>query len=333
MLVVFGWGDDPQVSRTLDALGAHGIDINLCDLAGEGDLTLTSHDPLAPTILVNGRRLSQGDLIWDRSKFFPDTIFYFRETLDGESEHDRRRCNAMRESEWRATLSYLSQSGEYTYLNDHRARAGMVKPVQQRVAAQLGLKTPPSIVTTNHKDVVIFANEHRTLITKSLGGHRVLFNDQEGRLPEVVMTMACEAEDIISASPGSIQALPHFFQKRIAKDYETRVFVHEGEAHAFRVESQVIPQTKVDWRYGSTFLPFEPCEAPEAIKKACQAFLRRFSLFYGSFDFIVDPDGEWWFLECNQDGQWIWLDNACDHEITRTFAAAIARRLQPEHAV
>jgi hypothetical protein len=36
--------------------------------------------------------------------------------------------------------------------------------------------------------------------------------------------------------------------------------------------------------------------------------MRRARLHYGRFDFIVDDDA-WWFLECNPNGQYGWLDD------------------------
>ena len=31
-------------------------------------------------------------------------------------------------------------------------------------------------------------------------------------------------------------------------------------------------------------------------------------LRYGAFDFRVDPDGAPWFLECNPEGQYLWIE-------------------------
>jgi len=42
---------------------------------------------------------------------------------------------------------------------------------------------------------------------------------------------------------------------------------------------------------------------------------------------ILDTEQQVWFLECNQDGAWGWLDDIAEGAITRAFADAFARRL------
>jgi hypothetical protein len=41
----------------------------------------------------------------------------------------------------------------------------------------------------------------------------------------------------------------------------------------------------------------------------------------------VDPEQQVWFLECNQDGAWGWLDDIVEGAVTRAFADAFSRRL------
>ena len=38
------------------------------------------------------------------------------------------------------------------------------------------------------------------------------------------------------------------------------------------------------------------------------AFARKGGICFGSVDFAVDKDGQWWFLEINEQGQFLWLD-------------------------
>ena len=34
-------------------------------------------------------------------------------------------------------------------------------------------------------------------------------------------------------------------------------------------------------------------------------------LYFGAFDFILDPDGRYVFLEMNPFGQWVWIEQLC----------------------
>ena len=36
--------------------------------------------------------------------------------------------------------------------------------------------------------------------------------------------------------------------------------------------------------------------------------LMDFQLEFGAFDFIVTNDNQWYFLEVNPNGQWLWLE-------------------------
>ncbi|WP_329150150.1 hypothetical protein OIU91_25245 [Streptomyces sp. NBC_01456] len=45
-----------------------------------------------------------------------------------------------------------------------------------------------------------------------------------------------------------------------------------------------------------------------------------FDLRYGAFDFALTADGAWWFLECNPNGQWAWLEAAAGLPLTAAIA-------------
>ncbi|MER7843534.1 hypothetical protein ABTZ03_06235 [Kitasatospora sp. NPDC096077] len=62
---------------------------------------------------------------------------------------------------------------------------------------------------------------------------------------------------------------------------------------------------------------------PEPVTRSILAFLHQLRLVYGAFDFAVTPSGDWYFLECNSNGQWAWQPD----ETTRAIARAIADQL------
>jgi acetyl/propionyl-CoA carboxylase alpha subunit len=43
-------------------------------------------------------------------------------------------------------------------------------------------------------------------------------------------------------------------------------------------------------------------------------------LEFGALDFIVDPEGNWWFLEVNPSGQWLWIETLTGLDISGEIA-------------
>ena len=56
------------------------------------------------------------------------------------------------------------------------------------------------------------------------------------------------------------------------------------------------------------------------------ALLDSFALRFAALDFVVDPDGRWWFLECNPNGQWAWIEDETNMPITSAIADALEGR-------
>ena len=47
---------------------------------------------------------------------------------------------------------------------------------------------------------------------------------------------------------------------------------------------------------------------PPDVEKGVLEFARQSGVCFGSLDFGVDAKGQWWFLEINEQGQFLWLD-------------------------
>lgn len=66
--------------------------------------------------------------------------------------------------------------------------------------------------------------------------------------------------------------------------------------------------------------------------RAVRAYLKCAELAYGAFDFAEDADGTWWFLECNQSGQFGFVEVETGQPIARTIAEWLARPAPDEGA-
>ncbi|MGH3949448.1 MAG: hypothetical protein ACRDSE_10020 [Pseudonocardiaceae bacterium] len=84
-----------------------------------------------------------------------------------------------------------------------------------------------------------------------------------------------------------------------------------------------VGQVLLGLEVGLPVTAYEPIATPEAVAASVTAYLERFGLAFGCFDFTVDTAGHWWFLECGANAQWGWIE----HETGLPVADAIARQL------
>ena len=59
---------------------------------------------------------------------------------------------------------------------------------------------------------------------------------------------------------------------------------------------------------------------PDDIAGKCIRYLKLMRLKFGAFDFVVTPTGEYVFLECNPNGQWLWIELATEIKISEAKA-------------
>lgn len=122
----------------------------------------------------------------------------------------------------------------------------------------------------------------------------------------------------------------NFVQEYVEKQYELRVTVVCDKVFACKIDSQRMEEDKgrVDWRQGYEYgLHYEPYELPDAVKSFCFSFLQEMHLNFGCFDFIVTPQGEFVFLECNPNGQWLWLEQETGMPISQAIAECLMKVL------
>jgi len=75
-----------------------------------------------------------------------------------------------------------------------------------------------------------------------------------------------------------------------------------------------VDTVRVDWRASSAFdhaISLEPFEIPSSVRERLIALMRLLRINAGSADLIVDKDGEYHFLEINEVGQMLFLEDRC----------------------
>jgi glutathione synthase/RimK-type ligase-like ATP-grasp enzyme len=62
---------------------------------------------------------------------------------------------------------------------------------------------------------------------------------------------------------------------------------------------------------------------PRRLADQLVALTRSYGLYFAAIDLVLDPEGNYWFLELNPAGQWAWLEQ----EIGVPISAALTRCL------
>lgn len=273
------------------------------------------------SLAVDGRPLPEDLVIFDRALLVPGGPLY----PVGEDS-----AMGFGAEEWRALYRLIAALYGDRVLNSLRSRECLAKPFQQIVAAQSGLKVPATLLTNGRAASLRFADAAPShLAMKSLSGMKARPAYERDIIPYNVMTMRVKKSDIEGATDGELAFCPHFLQHEIKKQYELRVIWVDGVVRAFKVDSQKLKCSETDWRWAGRELPFEPFELDDEVEQALGGFMRSMGFFSGSVDLVIDVDGAPWFLECNNQGAWAWLDNIVGGAVTRLFAdKIIARALQ-----
>lgn len=112
----------------------------------------------------------------------------------------------------------------------------------------------------------------------------------------------------------NIELTPIYVQEYISKAYEVRITVVDNDFYPVKISSDNL----IDWRCGDNNA-YELIEIPQQIKKQIKRLMYDFDLKFGAIDYIVDPNGKWYFLEINPNGQWQWLEIELNLKISNSI--------------
>lgn len=166
------------------------------------------------------------------------------------------------------------------------------KAFQLLYAQKYGLNIPKSYIGNSNKFASDFINK-KSIIKPLTTGKIIKQNSTELFHTSYISAI----EDDISVSPIYIQEYEN-------KKYEVRLTIINSSLFAVRIDSK----DKLDWRKNYENLKYSLIECPKNIEKLCLKILNDFGLEFGAFDFIVNTNNDWIFLEVNPNGQWQWLE-------------------------
>lgn len=194
------------------------------------------------------------------------------------------------------------------------------KTRQLRLAARLGLSIPPTLITADPEAARRFFFAHDSQVITKLQtslGHSMAGG---GGLP----TRLLRVEDLDALA--GLRHCPMMFQRYVPKQWELRIAWVDGHAFVGALDGQLCG---VDWRYESS-ASWKPHTLPPAIHDRLAQLMTALGLRQGAIDMIVEPSGDYVFLEVNPHGEWGMLERDLELPIAAAIADALIHLSQSQ---
>jgi len=212
------------------------------------------------------------------------------------------------------------------YSHPYQIRRAAWKLYQLRVAASVGFQVPDYVVSNEPRVIGEFLDAHKHVVLKPIDEHTTWL-EIDGQ-PMSMFIKKFERQELAALTEQK-PISPCFLQEYIDKSHDVRVTVMGRSIFAVTIKPPRKGEEVVDWRKQTFEMNHEVVECPPGISDAILAFMMHMGLNFGAFDFAVDRAGDWYFLECNPNGQWWWIEIKTGLKMAETFAQHLALQRPP----
>jgi glutathione synthase/RimK-type ligase-like ATP-grasp enzyme len=199
-------------------------------------------------------------------------------------------------------------------------RTASSKMLQLKIAQDVGLHVPDTCFANRKEEILRFAGKYEYVILKSIENDNVWLNDE---FEYVFYAQKVKSDSLHEQQEEAFSQTINYIQNYIDKAFELRITVVGNELFTCKINSQLLDEDKgkTDWRQGYDYgLTYEPYNLSPEIAGKCLLFLQRIGLNFGCFDLIVTPNNQYVFLECNPNGQWLWIEQETKLKISKAIA-------------
>jgi glutathione synthase/RimK-type ligase-like ATP-grasp enzyme len=179
------------------------------------------------------------------------------------------------------------------------------KSVQLVLARQSGMNVPETLMSNSPAAVKSFL-QHRgngRTICKAFFPH--VWQKGSGG---IAVTETFEIKrDQLPAADEVLTYAPAIYQEMVVKQFDVRMVLLGPTVYSYSLHN---PKGAIDWRQdaGQGLVEVRSIETPPEVEAGVLTFAKKAGITFGSLDFAIDANGRWWFLEINEEGQFLWLD-------------------------
>jgi glutathione synthase/RimK-type ligase-like ATP-grasp enzyme len=187
------------------------------------------------------------------------------------------------------------------------AEAADNKWLQLRAAHAVGLRFPEAIASNDADEVRELLRRCGKLVFKQFYSY-VWQSRSTGDVHGSGVVLLDESSDLPDAA---IAVCPGIYQRYIDKAFDVRVTVIGNRMFAVRLSKRA-GGAYVDWRphIRDDDMQIEFITLPTTVETQLRALMTRLDLVVGCIDLVVDHDGNMFFLEVNQQGQFLFVEQS-----------------------
>jgi glutathione synthase/RimK-type ligase-like ATP-grasp enzyme len=268
--------------------------------AKQASISLLPDAQFKDTQLKLGRNLVEpGDVIWIRRPLGPKPNPQ-TSPADAKFAANEYRC-------FYDSVMYLLETLPVRVINTYTAsRFINNKSVQLVLARACGMNVPRTLMSNSPQAVrEYFRDNPQRIICKTFSTH--IWEKEQGGPIVVTETFELSADKL--PIDEVLTYAPAIYQELVVKKFDVRMVLLGAAVYSYSLHN---PKGAVDWRGDATegLVRVEPIITPPEVEKSVLAFAEKSGIACGSFDFAIDNQDRWWFLEVNEGGQFLWLDAA-----------------------
>lgn len=310
MIVAVSYPDDPHAERVLALLARAGHEtllLDLSDLPARATLTFDyGSNGSAPHVEYRkggaSTDLAQATSAWWRRPQQPE--------LAGDSESVMQFVH----NEWHEAIHGLYQLMDVPWMNPPAVdEVASRKALQLRVAKELGLRTPRTLITSDPDVARTFIDAQglgRTIFKTFSCTHQVWRETRIVRSEELALL-------------DQVRYSPVIFQEYIPASADLRITIVGDRIFPAAIHSRGTSY-EVDFRMALGEARTEPCTLPRDVEERLFALMNRLGLIYGAIDVRRTPEGEHVFLEVNTGGEFLFIEERTGQPIAQAVADWLA---------
>lgn len=210
-------------------------------------------------------------------------------------------------------------------------RLGSNKPIQLRLAQQLGFRIPLTCITNSSDGVRSFIRSvgDRPIIMKPVGTAFIDL-DKKGNLSssenKAVFTRRINSSVILD-NIDMVVNCPVIFQEAISKEFDLRITVVDNQIFVSRIDSYGCSDPdNLDWRNYEGKRVYSRWEITKEIESKCVEIISALGLRFGCIDLGVTHDGECVFFEVNPQGQWLPSETKLGYDISGAIVRGLTKQ-------